>query len=1036
MITVSTGLLLHLPLNTITDGTVADISGNGNKGTVQGTPQTPPSETLGSSLELDGNAQYISLPPGSLPVGNEITVSFWANGGATLPKNSAIIEADDKNGAITLSIRVPWGDGSIDFACGNDSISQAAQPTDFKGSWVCWAFTKNATTGNMNIYRNGTLWLSGSGKSSPLPSSFVVTIGATADGKNCYQGNIAHVRVYNQALSVADITRDMEADQTALSSFRKSYPIDFRLYNSDQQEVLDITDNPAGQTLYVEISNASRQVINLTAPANIDAGASNYHFALRFRPGTLSELTKTYLSYAAFALPLVKPGRPTTVLTQTGTQIVRQPINLTEAFQFFTAPTLPPAPPSAVGQSLAAGIPPTSQTASPSQTPTLSGTIQAFAIDTASTLQSTLQQQGWNIGYQQEPDGTTVVYFLSTQAQLLATGTKVTITLPHVIANGAGGARGTRVELRYQQMTFGNDPSPLKGIRQIYLSIVNQRGQKQIPLHVSCVGFNSILNDGQSENSLTLRITNTMSLADTLTDGSIALNPVDSITPSRFILSFDVQADNGREDWALGTLSQVSAIQVTASDSNWVITPPSGQGQTPEWIVMPKSQSTLAAGGAIQLNLTNIISSLPSGQTNLYLRYENISGYWDGQFIVTLEKAPLLFRESSVGAGSSVGIGTITPTAALTISNPGLLASLPVSSPSYQQPSHLQLRREFSEKNDDQFAKNKFNRVLFLELYQDDETPASLPPTYPAIRFHHHNRFWERIEGREDGIHFKTGNINPTDHTSDDDIDIFAGTGNFNGNGNFTGSVDIGKQRIEGLADGIHFITPNTSATGSVPLADIFAGNGTFNAISVGTIVANGSAIVTDGPAVPNTVTVNGSIFAKGNIFASSIIASSPCEFGDITVGTITVGNDKSVAFVVSVESSMFVNKNLAVGGTLSAGTKNFLIDHPSKPDHHLIHACLEGPEVGVYYRGQAQLEDGQATIHLPDYFEALTRQEGRTVLLTPKGREPFLLSHEEIVDSTFKVYGTKAYGAFSWEVKAVRADVQELEVEVRKEER
>ncbi len=121
------------------------------------------------------------------------------------------------------------------------------------------------------------------------------------------------------------------------------------------------------------------------------------------------------------------------------------------------------------------------------------------------------------------------------------------------------------------------------------------------------------------------------------------------------------------------------------------------------------------------------------------------------------------------------------------------------------------------------------------------------------------------------------------------------------------------------------------------------------------------------------------------------------------------------------------------VNGKIWAQEKNFLIDHPTKPDHYLIHACLEGPESSVYYRGQAQLADGRATIRLPDYFEALTSQEGRTVLLTPEGREPFLLSYEPIVDGAFKVYGTTANGAFSWEVKAVRSDVKRLETEVRK---
>jgi hypothetical protein len=116
---------------------------------------------------------------------------------------------------------------------------------------------------------------------------------------------------------------------------------------------------------------------------------------------------------------------------------------------------------------------------------------------------------------------------------------------------------------------------------------------------------------------------------------------------------------------------------------------------------------------------------------------------------------------------------------------------------------------------------------------------------------------------------------------------------------------------------------------------------------------------------------------------------------------------------------------------SLNATNKTFRIPHPAKPKHELVHACLEGPENAVYYRGQAQLKEGRATVRLPEYFEALTRQEGRTVQLTARGREPFLLSYEDVVDGAFRVYGTRADGEFSWEVKGVRADVDELEVEV-----
>ncbi|MEX0920283.1 MAG: hypothetical protein WDZ69_01730 [Candidatus Pacearchaeota archaeon] len=118
----------------------------------------------------------------------------------------------------------------------------------------------------------------------------------------------------------------------------------------------------------------------------------------------------------------------------------------------------------------------------------------------------------------------------------------------------------------------------------------------------------------------------------------------------------------------------------------------------------------------------------------------------------------------------------------------------------------------------------------------------------------------------------------------------------------------------------------------------------------------------------------------------------------------------------------------------LWANTKNFVIDHPLDPENkNLVHSSLEGPEIGVYYRGEEKLEKGLVIVRLPDYFEALTLEEGRTVHLTAKGDIPFALSSSEIKNGKFTVYGLKEKGEFYWEVKAVRSDKDPLQVEREK---
>ncbi len=122
------------------------------------------------------------------------------------------------------------------------------------------------------------------------------------------------------------------------------------------------------------------------------------------------------------------------------------------------------------------------------------------------------------------------------------------------------------------------------------------------------------------------------------------------------------------------------------------------------------------------------------------------------------------------------------------------------------------------------------------------------------------------------------------------------------------------------------------------------------------------------------------------------------------------------------------------VVGTLSATNKTFRIPHPLEPvTKLLVHGALEGPEHAVYYRGEGQLAEGQAIITLPRYFEALTRQEQRTVQLTTIDGWSPLYVVGKVADGQFTVRtagGGSPGQRFYWEVKAVRADGDPLVVE------
>ncbi len=110
----------------------------------------------------------------------------------------------------------------------------------------------------------------------------------------------------------------------------------------------------------------------------------------------------------------------------------------------------------------------------------------------------------------------------------------------------------------------------------------------------------------------------------------------------------------------------------------------------------------------------------------------------------------------------------------------------------------------------------------------------------------------------------------------------------------------------------------------------------------------------------------------------------------------------------------------------ITYSTKTFVIQHPSKQDNYLVHACLEGPESGVYYRGTAIILGKFVEIELPDYVCALANSF--TVNVThvydeANDTECKSYSATRIKNGRFKIYGP--CGTVDWVVFGKRADIE-----------
>ncbi|MDP3929400.1 MAG: LamG-like jellyroll fold domain-containing protein [Bacteroidota bacterium] len=156
---------------------------------------------------------------------NEITLSFWAFGNANqMPITTSILYGYDANpNNRQLNIHLPHSSANVYFDCGfsaggYDRVNKIATAPEMGGKWNHWTFVKNAITGDMKVFLNGQLWLSGTGKVKPI-TLLTLILGKDQNGNNNFKGKINQLMIWNKALAdslIPRITRNFETHQAPL----------------------------------------------------------------------------------------------------------------------------------------------------------------------------------------------------------------------------------------------------------------------------------------------------------------------------------------------------------------------------------------------------------------------------------------------------------------------------------------------------------------------------------------------------------------------------------------------------------------------------------------------------------------------------------------------------------------------------------------------------------------------------------------------------------------------------------------------------
>jgi len=156
-----------------------------------------------------------------------------------------------------------------------------------------------------------------------------------------------------------------------------------------------------------------------------------------------------------------------------------------------------------------------------------------------------------------------------------------------------------------------------------------------------------------------------------------------------------------------------------------------------------------------------------------------------------------------------------------------------------------------------------------------------------------------------------------------------------------------------------------------------------FSAAIKRTLLTEGNVQINGDDGTPWAVNLNGNQEIIGNEQTDHALYVE----GGGTVDSVYIDGDLFVTGAVDCDNKGRLAARFAAA---DASPKPFDMQHPTKGEgNRLRYACIEGPEVGVYFRGR--LRRGKE-IFLPNYWKGLVHIQSITVQLQPIG------AHQDII--------------------------------------
>ncbi len=200
--TTTTGPIAHWKLDDGTGLTAIDSEG-GHDGTLANGPVWVAGQ-LGDALSFPGNDDYVNVPHDDALSLTDMTISLWLKTSALNNVYQTMVRKKQQaNYQLTT-----WSD-EIVFAFNDGSGMKLFQTTNANlttNQWYHVAATLDDTTGDINIYVDGTSIYNTTTPYHPLPNTEPLTIGGTPDAGTYWPGMLDDIRLYDYPMSATEVS--------------------------------------------------------------------------------------------------------------------------------------------------------------------------------------------------------------------------------------------------------------------------------------------------------------------------------------------------------------------------------------------------------------------------------------------------------------------------------------------------------------------------------------------------------------------------------------------------------------------------------------------------------------------------------------------------------------------------------------------------------------------------------------------------------------------------------------------------------------